>query len=52
MTLRFPRLEKVRDDKEWHDCMTITELEELRAVSIHSKNLVDVILSHRSPQVG
>lgn len=32
MTLRFPRLEKVRDDKEWYDCMTITELEELRAV--------------------
>ena len=32
MTLRFPRLEKVRDDKEWYDCMTTTELEELRAV--------------------
>ncbi|XP_065897200.1 DNA ligase 4-like isoform X2 [Dysidea avara] len=33
MTLRFPRLEKVRDDKEWYDCMTITELEELRAIA-------------------
>ena len=32
MTLRFPRLEKVRDDKEWYDCMTTTELEELKAV--------------------
>ena len=35
MTLRFPRLEKVRDDKEWYDCMTTTELDELRAVSHH-----------------
>ena len=52
MTLRFPRLEKVRDDKEWYDCMTFTELEELRAVSIRSKNELDVIVSHRLPQVG
>ncbi|CAH1249356.1 LIG4 [Branchiostoma lanceolatum] len=29
-TLRFPRLEKVRDDKEWSDCMTLDELDDMR----------------------
>ncbi|XP_014680944.1 PREDICTED: DNA ligase 4-like [Priapulus caudatus] len=29
-TLRFPRVEHVRYDKAWYDCMTTTELEELR----------------------
>ncbi|XP_041473446.1 DNA ligase 4-like isoform X2 [Lytechinus variegatus] len=29
-TLRFPRLEKVRDDKDWHQCMTTEELENMR----------------------
>eukprot|EP00058_Branchiostoma_floridae_P013009 XP_002598497.1 hypothetical protein BRAFLDRAFT_118305 [Branchiostoma floridae] len=32
-TLRFPRLEKVRDDKEWFDCMTLEELDDMRKVS-------------------
>ncbi|PIK62711.1 putative DNA ligase 4 [Apostichopus japonicus] len=32
-TLRFPRLEKVRDDKEWHQCMTTEELDNLREAS-------------------
>ena len=32
-TLRFPRLEKVRTDKEWYDCMTVDELEQLKSVS-------------------
>ncbi|KAG8188782.1 hypothetical protein JTE90_009176 [Oedothorax gibbosus] len=29
-TLRFPRVEKIRYDKPWHDCMNMTELEDLR----------------------
>ncbi|CAH1773972.1 unnamed protein product [Owenia fusiformis] len=29
-TLRFPRVEKFRTDKNWYDCMTTTELEDLR----------------------
>nr|XP_020039593.1 DNA ligase 4 isoform X2 [Castor canadensis] len=29
-TLRFPRIKKVRDDKEWHECMTLDDLEQLR----------------------
>ena len=31
-TLRFPRVEKFRDDKEWYDCMTLPEVEELKKV--------------------
>ena len=32
-TLRFPRVEKVRDDKEYFDCMTSEELDQLKSVS-------------------
>ncbi|XP_022104577.1 DNA ligase 4-like [Acanthaster planci] len=32
-TLRFPRVEKVREDREWHQCMTTDELENLRQAS-------------------
>ena len=33
-TLRFPRVEKVRADKEWFDCMSVDELEQLKTVSL------------------
>ncbi|XP_062971961.1 DNA ligase 4 [Elgaria multicarinata webbii] len=29
-TLRFPRIEKIREDKEWHECMTLDLLNQLR----------------------
>lgn len=29
-TLRFPRIEKIREDKEWYDCMTLDDLEQFR----------------------
>ncbi|XP_012578606.1 PREDICTED: DNA ligase 4 [Condylura cristata] len=29
-TLRFPRIERIRDDKAWHACMTLDELAQLR----------------------
>ncbi|XP_056157416.1 DNA ligase 4-like [Lampris incognitus] len=29
-TLRFPRIEKIREDKHWHECMTLAELDEFR----------------------
>lgn len=29
-TLRFPRIEKIREDKEWHQCMTLEDLGQLR----------------------
>ncbi|XP_072034969.1 DNA ligase 4-like [Amphiura filiformis] len=32
-TLRFPRVEKIRDDKAWHQCMTTVDLENLLQVS-------------------
>lgn len=32
-TLRFPRLEKFRDDKEWYQCMTIDELDNIKETS-------------------
>ena len=32
-TLRFPRLEKFRDDKEWYQCMTLEELENIKESS-------------------
>lgn len=30
-TLRFPRIERIREDKEWHQCMTLTELSQFRS---------------------
>ncbi|XP_053735397.1 DNA ligase 4 [Synchiropus splendidus] len=29
-TLRFPRIEKIREDKEWYQCMTLAELDQFR----------------------
>ncbi|XP_008323548.1 DNA ligase 4 isoform X2 [Cynoglossus semilaevis] len=29
-TLRFPRIEQIREDKEWHQCMTLAELDQFR----------------------
>ena len=33
-TLRFPRVEKVRDDKEWYDCTNLDELDNLKEVTL------------------
>ncbi|KAM4537951.1 DNA ligase 4 [Fundulus diaphanus] len=30
-TLRFPRIERIREDKEWHQCMTLAELDGFRS---------------------
>lgn len=32
-TLRFPRVEKIRDDKPWHSCMTTADITELKQKS-------------------
>ncbi|KAK7101253.1 DNA ligase 4-like [Littorina saxatilis] len=32
-TLRFPRVEMIRDDKPWHQCMTTADIEDLRQKS-------------------
>ena len=34
-TLRFPRVEKFRDDKPWYECMTIPEVKEMKDVCMH-----------------
>ena len=33
MTLRFPRLEAVRNDKMWYECLDLNELARLKSVS-------------------
>eukprot|EP00795_Rhopilema_esculentum_P013203 gene13203-4019_t len=32
-TLRFPRVDTIRDDKHWYDCMDLDELSRLREIS-------------------
>lgn len=34
-TLQFPRVERIRDDKIWHDCCTLKEFEDLYSVGWH-----------------
>ena len=31
-TLRFPRVERIRDDKPWYDCLNYEQLNEMRQV--------------------
>ena len=33
-TLRFPRVEKIREDKSWFECMTTEDLNDLRQVCL------------------
>ncbi|KAJ8351482.1 hypothetical protein SKAU_G00229580 [Synaphobranchus kaupii] len=30
-SLRFPRIERTREDKEWHQCMTLADLDQFRS---------------------
>lgn len=34
VTLRFPRLEAIRTDKMWYECLNLTELAKLKSVSL------------------
>ena len=40
-TFRFPRVEKIREDKDCNDCMTITDLEALKARGMAKSYLYD-----------
>lgn len=40
-TLRFPRIERIRDDKAWHECLTLAGLRALRAAGRLTKRHVD-----------
>ncbi len=46
-SLRFPRLEKFRDDKQWYECMTFDELNELRSVifSLKISHLLSIFIN-------
>lgn len=33
ITLRFPRIEKIRNDKPWHDCLTVDEFDSIIKVN-------------------
>jgi DNA ligase-4 len=37
-TLRFPRVMKIRDDKEWHQCMSFRELEQMKSQGTLASN--------------
>lgn len=33
VTLRFPRVERIREDRAWHSAMTVNELKEISRFS-------------------
>ncbi|XP_066493661.1 DNA ligase 4 [Tiliqua scincoides] len=49
-TLRFPRIEKIRDDKEWHECMTLDLLEQLRGKASGKLATKHLDIDHGGPQ--
>ena len=38
---RFPRVERIREDKDWSDCMTFEDLEKLKAKGKLAKRHLD-----------
>jgi hypothetical protein len=38
-TLRFPRIVKIRYDKDWSEAQTVKDIEELSNSSLYTKNL-------------
>ncbi|XP_008114590.1 DNA ligase 4 isoform X2 [Anolis carolinensis] len=49
-TLRFPRIEKIREDKEWHECMTLDLLEQLRGKASGKLATKHLDISDNEPQ--
>lgn len=49
-TLRFPRIEKIRDDKEWHQCMTLAELDQFRSKASGKLASRHLFISDEEPQ--
>ncbi|XP_054830436.1 DNA ligase 4 [Eublepharis macularius] len=50
-TLRFPRIEKIREDKEWYECMTLDLLEQLRGKASGKLATKHFDIDHEEPQV-
>ncbi|XP_077170434.1 DNA ligase 4 [Paroedura picta] len=49
-TLRFPRIEKIREDKEWHECATLDLLEQLRGKASGKLATKHLDAGHEEPQ--
>jgi DNA ligase-4 len=41
-TFRFPRAEKLRDDKYWHDCLSLQEFQEMVELAKANGNMMDI----------
>ncbi|CAK4363708.1 unnamed protein product [Aphanomyces euteiches] len=42
LTLRFPRLKAIRYDKDWHECLTLAQLNALKGQQLGQKRAIDV----------
>lgn len=49
-TLRFPRIEKIREDKDWHECMTLAELDQFRSKASGKLASRHLLLDDNEPQ--
>ncbi|XP_060087717.1 DNA ligase 4 [Heteronotia binoei] len=49
-TLRFPRIEKIREDKEWYECTTLDLLEQLRGKASGKLATKHLDVEHDEPQ--
>ncbi|XP_048358612.1 DNA ligase 4 [Sphaerodactylus townsendi] len=49
-TLRFPRIEKIREDKKWSECMTLDLLEQLRGKASGKLATKHLDIGHNAPQ--
>ncbi|KAF0701368.1 Aste57867_8149 [Aphanomyces stellatus] len=47
LTLRFPRLKAIRYDKQWHECLTISQLNALKGTQLGQKRAMDVQLGEQ-----
>ncbi|RHZ02413.1 hypothetical protein DYB35_006465 [Aphanomyces astaci] len=51
LTLRFPRLKAIRYDKQWHECLTLSQLNALKGQQLgQKKRAVDVVLGEQKPK--
>lgn len=46
LTLRFPRCKSIRSDKNWHECLTVQDLNSVRS-SLFNKRAADVSLGQK-----
>lgn len=49
-TLRFPRIERIREDKAWHQCTTLAELKTLRSKASGKLFSRHLDMDEREPQ--